>query len=487
MKKSIYSLILILSTTLLIGCDITPEPSVKDEASPPEPSKTLPESNDKAAEQVPFELVTDGEYEAGSTRTWRVDRGIISINADVTGDGVMDLLEVAVLLTPEAEEVILEGGGGTPYTLKWPYGEVREVLVGDIDDDGDADVILDEERGIFLVNLDEGRFMKPVSSDQLEQVILEARKYISSGNISDAFKVVATLALGTPHSWTVPGEGANGRYDRDNEYDIAIGNCVTWVEQILAILGSGGTYDGFRDRLKKIRYLDGVQEYPMRNHFQSVDWIPNNIEAGFIKESEMSLSTIDVVKVQGTINKKNWYKAKSSLEGDFSDLGDAEYAIRLVEFKNLGLIMPEENVSLSYFPFENMVNGHSGNYTLDPDFVDSLPEISIFNLVNKDLKISMPEGEGAIAGDLIRMHKDWKAFAVDKDNWMTDLLVTHVGFLVKNDDGSVIVYNSTPMTDTALSIMAEEDLLSFLVSRKYIDNSKTSGVGFHLSEPIFQK
>ncbi|MBT3181349.1 MAG: DUF1460 domain-containing protein [Deltaproteobacteria bacterium] len=484
MKNSIYILILALIVSLA-ACDGSSASSSEDSTPVPEPSKTLPGSSADELEQVPFELVTDGDYEVGRTRSWKVDRNIISINADLTGDGKLDLLEIGVLLAPEAEEPILEGGDGIAYILKWPYSEIREILVGDIDADGDADIILDEERGVFLLNIDEARFMLPVDSDQFERVLQESNKFISSGNLKDAFKIVSSFALGTPHSWTVPGEGVNGRFDRDDEYDMTVGNCVTWVEKIIAILGSGGTYDGFRDRLRSIRYLDGIQEYPMRNHFQSVDWIPNNIEAGFISEIDMSLSPIDLIKASGTINKKNWYKSKTSLEGDFSDLDEAAYALRLLEFKNLGMLMPEEKVSLSYYPFENMIVGQNGYYTLDPDFVDSLPEISIFNLVNKELKISMPE-DGGVAGDLIMMNKTRIPASVNEGNWMTDLLVTHVGFLVKEEGGRVIVYNSTPMTDTALSIMAEEDLVSFLVHHKYIDNSNTTAVGFHLSVPILQ-
>jgi hypothetical protein len=255
------------------------------------------------------------------------------------------------------------------------------------------------------------------------------------------------------------GDGKDGRFDRDPEVVTDFGDCVITSEQILAVLASGGSYDGFYNALLNIRYLNGEKIYEKRNHFNEVDWIPNNISIGLIKDIMADILPNAPV-ASGTISKKNWYAAKDALEGDFSDLTSDEIAERLDELKKAGQNIIDETTAVSYYPFEKMFVVKNGEYELDPVFVRALPRISIFNVVNSG-----------------------RSFKDKNEAWITDVLVSHMGFLIRDDDDSVNIYHATSATDSALSIVTQEELLSFIL-RRFVGKSGTSIVGLHLSEPL---
>lgn len=393
---------------------------------------------------------------ATKSRVWPVIDDTVYIDADLSGDGHRDELIVSVVYTAGmTRPSLVRSGFG--YTLFWPFEKLGEIRVGDIDKDGDADIIIDEENVLIM-----GYNDVAAPEKNFEKVLKEIDRRISAGDILGAFMEAFEVGLGTPHDWGVAGEGKEGEFDRDLEVYLDRGNCVTWTEQVLAMIGSGGTYDGFFDQLMEIRYKDGIKEYGERNHFQEVDWIPNNIEAGFITDI-MTYLLGGIPTVTATNNKKNWYELKNSLDGDFSDLTEEEYEERLDKLRQLGANMEEETVSLGYYPFDKMYVSFEGGYKINPDFIERLPPIVIFNIVNEGLSINDADG-----------------------SWVTDLVVNHVGFIVKDEPGHLMAVHSTPMTDAALSIMAEEDFLSFL-QRRFIGNKETKAVGLHLSEPKIPK
>jgi len=408
---------------------------------------------------VRFGLVSDVVYKGYSSRRWNIKDNFLKIYADMNGDGRLGFVRIRFDFSAGGDQPKFEKDDDG-FLLHWPFGVLATVSIGDVDKDGDADIILEtDDKPYFLIN-EIKKYTHIQSGDSEFNLLLkDINELIVVGDYLTAFELAFDIALGSPHGWHPPGEGPKALYDRHSVADLSEGNCVTWVEQILAMLGSAGTYDGFLDRLISIRYLDGIKEYAMRNHFQSADWIPNNITSGYIVDLLPSLLGDDAPHVEAIIDKKNWYAAKATLEGDFSDLSEEDREKRLFEFQSLGSFMGSETIQLGYYPFIQMVIEEGDEYVLNPNFVKYLPGVSIFNVVNDELVIKNGEGE-----------------------WITDLVVTHVGFLVKNSSEEIFVYHSTNKTDTALSIMSQEAFLSFLKSR-YLDNDNTKAVGLHLSEP----
>lgn len=414
-------------------------------------------AEDVIPNRVEFELVQSPDIEEFSTREWELSGDTLYIGADITGDGLIDQTTITFQYVDDEEPSV--GLEGEKFVIKWQHEIPDSVNIGDADGDGDADVVLDADAGYYLMNTGSYIQREPYDDAAFSDLLARVGELAGTGKTREAFELSLTIALGTPHDWSPPGEGAGAEFDRDSEVDFNLGNCITWVEQALAMVASGGDRTKFYEELIKIRYADGMKDYAMRNHFQSADWLPNNIAAGHIKDILPEIMDGDAPVVTAEINKRNWYAAKSALEGDFSELTDAERAERLEGLRMLGALMPEENVTLGYFPFKDMIVETRSGPSISSDFIRRLPDVTIFNVVNDGLEMTDADG-----------------------NWVTDLVVTHVGFIIKDDEGRPTVFHSTNKTDAALSIMAEEDFASFIVHR-YLDGGGTA-VGLNLSEPV---
>jgi len=86
---------------------------------------------------------------------------------------------------------------------------------------------------------------------------------------------VAKRSLGTPYADGPLGEGAQGKYDKDPLIDLSRVDCVTFVEQTIALAASA-SYEQALETLRRIRYADGQISFESRNHFMISDWIANN-------------------------------------------------------------------------------------------------------------------------------------------------------------------------------------------------------------------
>ena len=108
---------------------------------------------------------------------------------------------------------------------------------------------------------------------EIEQVM---RNVLSAEpDVNKRIEFYSELAKGTPKVLFCLGEGPDGKYDKDPLIDFARADCMTFVEQTLA-LAISKTYKETFDNLQKIRYKDGIIDFKKRNHFTIADWLPNN-------------------------------------------------------------------------------------------------------------------------------------------------------------------------------------------------------------------
>jgi D-alanyl-D-alanine carboxypeptidase/D-alanyl-D-alanine-endopeptidase (penicillin-binding protein 4) len=71
------------------------------------------------------------------------------------------------------------------------------------------------------------------------------------------------------------GEGPQGEFDKDPLMDLSKMDCVTYVEQTLALAVST-SYQNAHSQLQTIRYDHGHVSFETRNHFMVSDWLENN-------------------------------------------------------------------------------------------------------------------------------------------------------------------------------------------------------------------
>ncbi|MBI2424515.1 MAG: DUF1460 domain-containing protein [Candidatus Hydrogenedentes bacterium] len=86
---------------------------------------------------------------------------------------------------------------------------------------------------------------------------------------------VAEKSLGTPYADSPLGEGPEGTHDTDPKMDLSRVDCVTFVEQTVALAASAD-YDAAYGLLQKVRYKDGKETFAGRNHFLEADWLRDN-------------------------------------------------------------------------------------------------------------------------------------------------------------------------------------------------------------------
>jgi len=116
---------------------------------------------------------------------------------------------------------------------------------------------------------------------------------------------VAKRSLGTPYQGDPLGEGPEGAVDTDPLMDLDHVDCVTFVEQTIA-LAACGSYRAAFEALQTIRYRSDVIAFENRNHFMAADWVKNN---GFCREVTGELNT-PTKTVTRTIGRKHFYELK---------------------------------------------------------------------------------------------------------------------------------------------------------------------------------
>lgn len=232
------------------------------------------------------------------------------------------------------------------------------------------------------------RYQAPTSAHIQEEL---RRIHQQAASVPQRVEAISELFLGAPYKLGPLGEGPDGEFDRDPLMRFDAFDCTTFVETVMA-LSLDSDLDAAKRTLQKIRYRDGQIGYATRNHFIELDWVPNNLAAGFIRDITADVAGRSVVKVSKKISKKKWYLRKSaaSLEGEFAEDEKQQFVSKL---RHLGEQFEDQRATLPVLPM-----------TALPRLIDNMPSGTIVNLVHKD------------QGD-------------------RDSLVSHQGILIKKSDG----------------------------------------------------
>jgi D-alanyl-D-alanine carboxypeptidase/D-alanyl-D-alanine-endopeptidase (penicillin-binding protein 4) len=171
-----------------------------------------------------------------------------------------------------------------------------------------------------------GAAQPPLQTMSLEQVNtfvagLQAREKAYDARVI----AVARATLGTTYVGDPLGEGADGQYDRDPLMDLNHVDCVTFVEQTIALAAAKSYMEAF-DILQKIRYRDGKIAFENRNHFMINDWIANNHFCRDVS-AKAGFKTADVTR---TVSRQKFFEMKKAPE--------------------LGVQIPDETKTITYIP-----------------------------------------------------------------------------------------------------------------------------------------
>lgn len=127
--------------------------------------------------------------------------------------------------------------------------------------------------------------------------------------------------VGTPYVLDPLGEGPGAVPDPDPTVRFDGVDCVTFVEETLALAESPTLADA-KQLLQKIRYRGDTIAFAQRNHFMESDWIPSNEAKGFVKNITAQVGGADVIHDKRTVTVEQW-KART----DATNLPDARAAV----------------------------------------------------------------------------------------------------------------------------------------------------------------
>jgi hypothetical protein len=111
--------------------------------------------------------------------------------------------------------------------------------------------------------------------------------------------------VGTPYVFSPLGEGPSGPIDRDPLFDLHHVDCLTLVEETLAMAHTPDLPRA-KELLQHIRYEGGVIDFARRHHFAMNQWIPANQKLGVLRDITRELGKEAVIVARKRIDEGVW-------------------------------------------------------------------------------------------------------------------------------------------------------------------------------------
>lgn len=245
--------------------------------------------------------------------------------------------------------------------------------------------------------------------------------------------------IGLPYGVGGPlGEGLNGRYDQDPLYRFDTFDCTTFVETVVSLALSRDV-DEFESDMDKIRYENGEVDYLKRNHFPSLQWIPNNISNGLFTEiNSLLLPAQERKTAEAVINLPGWLKKIKLEEIVTPYASNAERLDLLNELRSFASEYQPIVARLDYLPISVLLK--------KPQVLKLIPNGSVVSFVRPNWDLTEAAG--------------------------THMNVSHQGIVFQKKEGTILRHASSSAEKRVMDV----PLLEYL---KKFDNHPTLK-GIHL-------
>jgi hypothetical protein len=232
------------------------------------------------------------------------------------------------------------------------------------------------------------------------------------------------------------GEGPDGEYDRNPLSRFDAFDCTTFVETVTALAVSRSRGD-FQSTLNQIRYKDGDVSFTARNHFTDLDWIPNDVRAGFYRDVTESLAPGRTLVARALIDKPAWYAKLPPSRIQIPGISDDDKAKLLDQLHAEGRRFSPAEAEVPYVPLTALF-GPGGDAIFD-----RIPSGSVVNIVRPDWDLVATIG--------------------------THLNISHQGFAVRKD--GVLYFLEASEVYMKVSEVPMADYL-----RQYLDSPTIKGI-----------
>lgn len=271
---------------------------------------------------------------------------------------------------------------------------------------------------------------------EAEELLL---RHQSVAGISARIEAFSRGFLGLPYGDGGPlGEGPSGRYDQDPLFRFDTFDCTTYVETVLALAHAQDTADFLR-RIDEIRYENGVVDYTTRNHWPSLQWVPNSVRNGYLREIVRELAPAGAIKVaRALIDIPNSYRFMKLDNLRTPNLSLAERQERLAEWRAEGNRFSAQEATIDYVPVDWIMQ--------NPAWLQRLPHGAVVNMVRPNWDLT----------DIIGTHMN----------------VSHQGLIIRRGTQVLLRHASS----SGIKRVTEVPLIDYL--RPFIGHATLKGVHF---------
>jgi hypothetical protein len=179
---------------------------------------------------------------------------------------------------------------------------------------------------------------------------------------------ISQYFLGASYMLEPLGEGTSGQFNQEPLYRLDAFDCETYVDTVLALTFSNN-FQQFQYIIKKIRYKNGIVSFLTRTHFPNADWIPNNIDNGYIQPITASIASNQNTAIAYVyLNRKNWYQQLSADRIKIPGLTVQEKISKLNQLHALANKVKNSEASIVYIPVSKF-------------FIEDQPNLNLFEKI----------------------------------------------------------------------------------------------------------
>jgi len=294
---------------------------------------------------------------------------------------------------------------------------------------------------IFILILSLSSFA--VFADPALEAAAILRRHQAVRGISHRIEAFSREFLSLPYGDGGPlGEGIVGRYDQDPLYRFDTFDCTTYVETVLALSHATNATD-FAQHMDDIRYENGLVDYTTRNHWPSLQWVPNNIQNGYLRDITRDVAPQGVVKVaRAIIDIPNSYRFMTADLLRVPGLSPAEREVRAQEWRNEANRFSAQEATIDYVPVDWIMQNQN--------WLQAIPHGTVVNMVRPNWDLT----------DIIGTHMN----------------VSHQGLIIRRGEQVMLRHASSTGTKRVIEV----PLVDYL--RPFIGHATLKGVHFLATE-----
>lgn len=154
--------------------------------------------------------------------------------------------------------------------------------------------------------------------------VLNVARDVVDRPLVERIDAISAALRGRPYRLDPLGEGRDPDPDPLVRYDVF--DCLTFVEEVLALALASEPAHAGPIRLS-LRYGDQPASYANRRHFMELQWIPGNVQAGWLRDTTAEYGPTQPMRREVTAKTWAQWRGRSTFQLDDAELPTGEMAL----------------------------------------------------------------------------------------------------------------------------------------------------------------